>query len=429
MLKPRLIEFYTGAGLRGAQRYLLATLRRLPGRARRVHYFHQCDDPYSHLLLQVLPELRKRHAIELVVHLVGAPDAASTPDRERFDRWARADAVELAQALNLTSGDVDDQPAAGAVAAANAALCALGAGHAWANRELAQALAIGQALWTGDVASLDRLVGVDADTVTRALRAGAALRQRLGHYSSATLYFEGEWYWGVDRLPHLEQRLAAERSVGDGANSIVRLPALSIPPPRRQCAVVLHFYCSLRSPYSYLAVRRCLDLADHYGAKLKIRFVLPMVMRGLPVPKAKRLYIVRDAKREAERLGIPFGRIADPLGLPTERGLAVLNHAIAAGKGAQFLDAFTRAVWSEGIDAGSDKGLLTIAKRAELDESFVRDALADPSWRDVAQANRDEMMRLGLWGVPCFRVDDGPAYWGQDRMWLVERDLASFDDN
>jgi 2-hydroxychromene-2-carboxylate isomerase len=33
------------------------------------------------------------------------------------------------------------------------------------------------------------------------------LRQRLGHYLGAMLYYGGEWYWGVDRLQYLESRL------------------------------------------------------------------------------------------------------------------------------------------------------------------------------------------------------------------------------
>jgi 2-hydroxychromene-2-carboxylate isomerase len=150
-----------------------------------------------------------------------------------------------------------------------------------------------------------------------------------------------------------------------------------------------------------------------------------MVMRGLPVPRDKRLYILRDTKREAESLGLPFGRIVDPVGLPTERGLAVLQRAIEAGQGPPFLDSFMRGVWADGLDAGSDAGLGAIAARAGLDAPFVAAALQDSSWRAVAQANREEMLALGLWGVPSFRVDDRPARWGQDRLWQVERDLIA----
>jgi 2-hydroxychromene-2-carboxylate isomerase len=187
----------------------------------------------------------------------------------------------------------------------------------------------------------------------------------------------------------------------------------------------LHFFCSLRSPYTYLAVARVLRLAECYDARLQLRFVLPMVMRGLPVPREKRLYILRDTKREAESLGLPFGRIVDPVGVPTERGLAVLHHAIEAGKGPRFLESFMRGVWAGGIDAGSEGGLSRLAERAGLDVAFVTAALRDSSWRAVAQANREDMLALGLWGVPSFRVDRNPARWGQDRLWQVERDLMA----
>ena len=42
--------------------------------------------------------------------------------------------------------------------------------------------------------------------------------------------------------------------------------------------------------------------------------VIPMAMRGQSVPRAKRLHTLRDADREAARLGMPFGRIHDPIG-------------------------------------------------------------------------------------------------------------------
>jgi 2-hydroxychromene-2-carboxylate isomerase len=52
-------------------------------------------------------------------------------------------------------------------------------------------------------------------------------------------------------------------------------------------------------------------------------------------------------------------------------------------------------------------------------------ALTDPSWQAAAEANRQEMLDLGCWGVPSFRVNDCPAIWGNDRLWMVEEDLIS----
>ena len=51
-------------------------------------------------------------------------------------------------------------------------------------------------------------------------------------------------------------------------------------------------------------------------------------------------------------------------------------------------------------------------------------ALSDPGWRAVAEANREEMFELGIWGVPAFRVNGGSAHWGQDRLWLLEQQLG-----
>ena len=72
--------------------------------------------------------------------------------------------------------------------------------------------------------------------------------------------------------------------------------------PEKRIKSVIHFFCSLRSPYTWLALDRIFQLAEYYQAELKLRFVLPMVMRGLPVPIEKRLYILLDSKREANRL-------------------------------------------------------------------------------------------------------------------------------
>jgi 2-hydroxychromene-2-carboxylate isomerase len=86
-----------------------------------------------------------------------------------------------------------------------------------------------------------------------------------------------------------------------------------------------------------------------------------------------------------------------------------------------------RGVFAEGIDAGSESGLLKLAQRAGLSQTLVQDALVDDRWRVEAEANRSEMLALGLWGVPSFRVDQQPIQWGQDRLWLIERDLIAAD--
>jgi 2-hydroxychromene-2-carboxylate isomerase len=166
-------------------------------------------------------------------------------------------------------------------------------------------------------------------------------------------------------------------------------------------------------------------LAEHYGAELRLRYILPMVMRGLPVPRIKSTYIMLDTKREADRVGLPFGRMVDPVGLGVERALAVLHHAMRLGCGETFAELGLRAAFADGIDLTTDAGLYDVARRAGLDETQTAAALADPSWREVAEENRAALLDAGLWGAPTFRVNGGPAHWGQDRLWALEQDLIA----
>lgn len=413
----------TSRRLRAGQRWLAALPRRLLGSAAQLEYCHQLDDPYSHLLLQLLPPLLRQYRVQLTVHLVPPPTAAAAPEPTRLQDWSRRDAAQLAQQLGLEFSAGAVQPSAEPLRLANqAALAVLGRSDA-----LEQLLQISRALWSGDCTALQlRAASVSPTELELALGNAATRRRKLGHYLGATLFFEGESYWGVDRLRYLEQRL---RGAGLARGTLTWLAPL----PRVECRAKptnsaqpqLYFYCSFRSPYTYLAVARVRQLAAQYGARLHLQFVLPMAMRGLPVPLEKRLYIVRDSKREAEQLGLRFGDIADPLGAPTERGLAVLHQAIGRGLGGEFAESFLQGVFADGIDAGSDAGLQLLARRAGLDAEVVAAALADQSWRAVAEANREELFGLGLWGVPSFRVDNCPAQWGQDRLWLIERDLIA----
>ena len=453
-LPASIMSLLTSPGLRHARRTLGSLRRRIARQRATVHFFYQVDDPYSQLLLDALPELIERYRVDLVLHLVGPPDDAAVPDRERLRDWSRRDAAELALAIQRTQpshapeiavspaptcGPFAALPSPDSTAAAEQAMAALIDARPDLPTLLAGAQAIRTECWCSKLAALQTRPCAGRAGTDALMRRGRAQRTAFGHYLSGTLYFEHEWYWGIDRLHYLERRLFALQDGQQRAFAPLRpFPAL-LSSPRNTLPVaslasvapvasvarppVLNFFCSLRSPYSYLAIDRCAALAEHYGAELRLRFVLPMVMRGLPVPREKQLYIVLDAKREAETLGLAFGRIADPVGAPTERGLAVLHRAMGIGRGLAFLRSFMRGVWAEGINAGTYKGLQMLAMRAGLDAQFVAAALADDSWRAVATANRDEMLATGLWGVPSFRVNDGVARWGQDRLWLVEDDL------
>jgi 2-hydroxychromene-2-carboxylate isomerase len=150
-----------------------------------------------------------------------------------------------------------------------------------------------------------------------------------------------------------------------------------------------------------------------------------MVMRGLPVPREKSRYIMLDTKREADRVGLPFGKVVDPVGKGVERCIAVLHHAVGLGKGEAFAERALRAIWSEGADLTQNRVLYALGAEAGLTPHDVNDALSDDGWRIIAEDNRSALFDAGLWGAPTYRVNGGAALWGQDRLWALEQDLRS----
>jgi 2-hydroxychromene-2-carboxylate isomerase len=267
-----------------------------------------------------------------------------------------------------------------------------------------------------DVAALRRRLELDDVTRHSAVAgSGAERRRELGHYAGGMIYFEGEWYWGVDRLAHLSERLATEGV------------ALPVPgrrdPGERTAARDIEFFFSFRSPYSYLALERLPEIAVRRGARIMVRPVLPMVMRGLPVPREKRLYILMDSAREARRHGIPFGRACDPVGVGIERCMALWRWARQQDRELDFLRSAARGIWSELRDVASDRDLARVVERAGLSWTAARHELRNDAWRAEVEANREALEALGLWGVPSFRVGEFSA-WGQDRLDWVDGWLA-----
>jgi 2-hydroxychromene-2-carboxylate isomerase len=187
--------------------------------------------------------------------------------------------------------------------------------------------------------------------------------------------------------------------------------------------VAIDFWFSFRSPYTWIAFPRVRHLAQHYGVELRLRYILPMIMRGLPVPGIKSRYITFDTKREAEQVGLPFGVIVDPVGKGVERSLAVLHRAIPLGLGGVFAENILKGSWAHGVDLTTEAGLKGIALDSGLPDGLVDEALADESWRQPAEANRQALFEAGLWGAPSYRVNGRPAHWGQDRLWALEEDI------
>ncbi len=402
-----------------------ARRRLLAGGQRRVGFYYRADDPYCHLLLQVLPDLASAYGLEVSLIPIGEVGPGAHPEPEMLAAHAIRDARVLAEAYGLEFPLDAALPDADAVRKAHALLLARRPSLV----QLALARELGGALWSGDRGALDELSAdhdsIDLGSVDRSLDANTARLVRAGHYQSGMLHYEGDWYWGVDRLGWLQERLQEEGLSGPPPATRVPSPTLreqvnraTEAPPR------IRVFFSFRSPYSYVVLPQLKRMRDQRCVDLELTPVLPMVMRGLQVPRAKRLYIVHDTNREAERHGIPFGRICDPLGAGINRCFAVFLHcAVPRGLQLEFALSAMQGSWAEARDLTSDTELEFVAQRAGIGPSEVRAALERDDWKDYAAANREALTGLGLWGVPSLQIG---AYstWGQDRLELISEALG-----
>lgn len=402
--------------------------RQADGRPHVVEYFHQVDDAYSHLAAQVLPDLQQRYEIELHCHLVPGPAGDNLPEPDLLLKLALTDSKAVAAHYGLNFPAADSLPAADLIDIASRVLAAVDA-----DDFSTRAAELGQLMWAGERDALNAMAATlgacSADELQTLLQRGFQRRDALAHYSGAMFYYEGEWYWGVDRLYHLEARLAAlgaDRSPGEPA--LMPRPQIEYPAEKDDGSIVLEIYPSLRSPYTAISFDAALELAQRSGVTARVRPVLPMVMRGVPATRQKGMYIFTDVAREARAAGIEFGNFRDPIGEPVRRAYSLYPWACEQGCGDALLSAFLRAAFAEGVNTNTDRGLRHVVEAAGLDWEQAKPRIGSDGWQDLVEANRLAMYEAGLWGVPSFRLLDGDGtpvleLWGQDRLWLFAREI------
>lgn len=410
------------------QRDKLEKARLKAGGKHVVEYFHQVDDGYSHLASQVLLHLAQRYDIELVCHLVRGPQGKNVAEPELLLQLSRYDAFHVAPEYGLQFPEHPQPLENSMVELANAILAVQD------NESFIECAAhVGDALWSGDVQRLRGLadsLGCASDAEREArLESGVARRSELKHYSGAMFFYGDEWYWGVDRLYHLENRLAelgADREPGDAL--LVPRPAVEVGPLKDNGTLTLEVYPSLRSPYTSIVFDRTVKLAEETGVQLLVRPVLPMVMRGVPATREKGFYIFSDTVREAREADVPYGDFYDPIGDPVRRCYSLYPWACQQGRGNELLSSFLSAAFAQGINTNNNRGLRKVVEAAGLDWKEAQQHLGEPGWEQVLEENRLAMYDAGLWGVPSFRLLDEQgqqvlALWGQDRLWLFAREI------
>lgn len=426
---PFVAQAITSNKTRNLKRAWFELTRHLLPSRNTVTFFHKVDDPYSYLLLQAMPRLEQDFKIRIQVQFVLDLPPEGTPEPHKLQSYALQDCVRLAEFHDLSFPDHPQQPSAGDAFAASALLVK----HRDSPKLLHLMLEVTGALWKDSTTTFESCIkryGTAPEKDARAALENAVdTLQRMGHYNSAMLHYGNEWYWGLDRLGHLAERLnrpSLRRSHEDVADYQRQyrhvLQSYNTLKPRPRQLKPMEFYFSFRSPYSYLAAGRLFKLQDLYQFPLSLRPVMPMVTRGIPLPPEKKMYILKDAKREAQRFNIPFGRISDPLGDGVDRCMALFPWAQSQGKAKDYIISVMTGIWSEGANVSDDGTLKKLVERVGLSWDEAEKELANDRWKSLVELNRKDLESLGLWGVPTMRYGD-LVVWGQDRLWAIEQEM------
>jgi len=413
-----------------ARQLIFEFWRTLTFKKRVVSVFVQLDDPYSYLLCHYREEVMTRYKkVDFRFYLCQALRGEYMPQPAMLTEYSMKDCVLLSREFGIPFLDVGDTPA---VEHRRSLLEFLAAEHDEEDfgETFIKAITL---YWRGDAEGISRLMGRPYGETTETnvlVGKNQLLLRKMGHYNCATMFYAGDWYWGIDRLHYLIERFD-DQGLNRFREPIPELASLeqashrNLPvtvPARAETLPPLEMFHSFRSPYSYIALQQAFDIADAFGLKLEVRPVLPMVMRGVSLPKSKLMYIVKDASREAKRREVPFGKIADSLGAGAERCIAAFYYAKGQGRERDFLVEAGKAVFAEAIDVATDEGLQVVAERSGLFWPELQAALQDEGWRDQVELNRDMLTEAGLWGVPTFKLGE-QVFWGQDRDWLLARKI------
>lgn len=422
-LKGKAIAAWLGTPGVAARRALATVKERVTSEPRRLDVYIDIADPWSYLVAQAVARLQAAYpldgAVGLGVHVVTPPASDVDPAPNLRPAHAVRDAQQLAEYWDLSfPGKREADP--GLVRDVGTALIR----ERPAADQLRAVLELLGSMWSGDRKQLGAQLlawGTEShNSVPPVLNESYDKLRKAGHYQGGMLRYKGTWYWGIDRLPYLEAELAKDLGT-EVKHVIAQRPAAERGPLKlSDKPLACELWFSFRSPYSYLALEQIEAVLAPHGVPLVLRPVAPMVARGLPMPTVKRMYIVHDAKREADRLGIPFGELCDPLGTGVDHCLAIIHWAAKRSPEAAlaFAKSAMRGIWAEALDVSEYVDLRTIVERAGLPWDEAKAALGDPEAAKAAQANAADLAVIGLWGVPSLRCGELVA-WGQDRLPLL----------
>tara|TARA_A100000164_G_scaffold377327_1_gene416263 strand:+ start:1 stop:1404 length:1404 start_codon:yes stop_codon:yes gene_type:complete len=407
-----------------------------------VYYFHSFTDPYSHLTCQILENFVNKYNVDLKILFVSDPNNVFTPERQMFEDYCLNDALDLAKYHGLKFENTN-QPKE-----KNILLAYKIFNFYFFQKNITQIdfikllTKISSSLWLNEtdtfneiISSFDQKEREIFDTLENSLlNEGNKKLSDVGYYFGSSFHYEGENYWGVDRLNHLEDRLSELNLRTENSQPYIINYSLNNfdleNSNHSQIDLKLEFFPSLNSPYTYISFKRIREIFEKYPVKFEVKPVLPMLMRNMKIPPVKAEYILSDAAREGRKHNIIIKNIYSPIGKPAESAYSLFPIINNKGLGFDYLEKLMESCFFYGENIGEEKYLKKTISDLGLSWSEIKEELKNNDWKKLLNNNLNEMYKGGCWGVPTLKLtntNSGYEYyqWGQDRIHFIEKEIIS----
>ncbi len=186
------------------------------------------------------------------------------------------------------------------------------------------------------------------------------------------------------------------------------------------------FWFDVHSPWSYLAAHRIGDLARKHRQDLQWRPLhLPRLLdqidghKPLEAAPARVAWFRQDILDHAGLQGMEL-RYHPQYPLRNSRALRACLLAADDGRAETFACRVLKGYWAEEADITSLDQLARWGAECGLDPQRVREAAAGEAFKDRLEANTQEAIARGVFGVPTVDTD-GKLYFGNDRLDLLDR--------
>ena len=195
----------------------------------------------------------------------------------------------------------------------------------------------------------------------------------------------------------------------------------------------IDYYASLNSPWTHLGAARIEAMAMAHGASLRIwpvdfGTIFP-ASGGLPLPKRapqRQAYRLMELRRWRDWLGAPINiqpKFFPANELPAAGCVIALRETAGDQPAIRLAHRVLKAVWQEEKNTGDPATLAELIKDVGLDPDAVMQLGAEPRWAEMRMKDTQTALDRGVFGAPSYVIGD-EIFWGQDRLFFVERRLA-----